>query len=203
MPVVEKQLDIMAVLKGETAHAHQQVERLMPFFAEGLSLKIYAQTLSALLGFFQPMEQKLAAISEWDAVGIDLAKRQRSHLLRADLRALGMAEPEISATPRCAHLPATGNWAAGFGCLYVLEGSTLGGKMIAHEMQRRFGIDQSSGASFFLSYGEDVGEMWRDFCRAVRAYVNTSARASFAVQAATETFQSLEAWIRKANTNGQ
>lgn len=69
MPLAEDQLDIMASLKDHTAEAHQQVERLMPFFADQLRLGTYAATLSAFLGFFEPMEHRLAAIPGWRLSG--------------------------------------------------------------------------------------------------------------------------------------
>lgn len=203
MPVAEDELDIMASLKDHTAEAHQQVERLMPFFADPFSLGTYTATLSAFLGFFEPLEHKLAAVPGWEAAGIDLAKRRRSHLLRADLRALGMPESELSATPRCDNLPDPGNCAVGLGCLYVLEGSTLGGQLIARELERRLGFDQNPGASFFTTHGKDVGAMWKEFCLSVRTYVNTPARRADALKAAQETFQSFETWMRKACGHGE
>lgn len=210
MPVPEKTVlildherDIMASLKRHTADAHKQVESLMPFFTEELSVETYTATLRAFLGFFEPVERKLAVIPAWETVPIDLATRRRAHLLRADMRALGMPESEISATPECRDLPATGNCAAGLGCLYVLEGSTLGGQLIAREMERRFGLDRHSGASFFSSHGKDVGAMWKEFCRAVRSYVNTPDRRAAAVNAATQTFHSFESWMRKASGSGE
>ena len=102
---------------------------------------------------------------------IDFAQRQRAHLLRADLQALGMKDSTVASLPRCQELPKIDDCFDGLGCLYVLEGSTLGGKLIARELERRFGLDQQSGAAFFNSYGADVGSMWMEFCLAVRTYV--------------------------------
>lgn len=203
MSILEDELDIMAALKSGTAESHRRIERLMPFFDDQLSPGRYRATLYSFLGFFAPMERRLAAIAGWETTGLDPVKRRRSHLLRADLQALGMPESEIAATPESCYLPTISNCADGLGCLYVLEGSTLGGQLIAQEVQRKFGIAPVSGVSFFSSHGVGVGAMWREFGRIVRAHVNTAAKRTAALQAATETFQTFESWIRRANDYGE
>lgn len=193
MQVLESDPDVMAALKANTARQHQEVERLMPFFDEHLSLGIYRETLVAFLGFYEPVEDELTSISGWQTVGLDPTRRLRANLLRTDLRALGLPESIFPSLPRCEDLPELDNCFDGLGCLYVLEGSTLGGQLIARELHRRLGIDQQSGAAFFHSYGADVGSMWKEFCAAVRESVDTPIKLQSAVTAAKRTFASFAA----------
>jgi heme oxygenase len=87
--------------------------------------------------------------------------------------------------------------------MYVLEGSTLGGQLIAREIQAKFGIDERSGTAFFHSHGNNVGKMWMDFSAIVRKYVDSLAKQTAALNAAQSTFIKLEGWARKVGFNGQ
>ncbi len=190
--------DVMAVLKSSTAEQHQTLENLMPFFREQFSLQDYTRTLAAFLGFFEPVEQALRESADWSDVGIDIHDRSRAPLLRNDLIALGLSASQIASLPRSTSMPPIHNLESALGCLYVLEGSTLGGQVIGRELARRFAIDASSGASFFLSHGSRVGEMWREFCAVVRNHIQQPDCQRLAVDAARQTFSSLEHWMRKA-----
>jgi len=203
MPVLQSDLDIMTALKVETADLHKRVERLMPFFNENLSFERYAGTLASFLGFYERIEHNLTKIRDWKAVGIDLYERQRAPLLRSDLRALGLTPQQIAELPRCHDLPRLEDASDGLGCLYVLEGSTLGGQLIARELSRRFEIDGNSGASFFHSYGFNVGGKWMEFCSVVRRYVDDSGKRSKLLSSASNTFNSFEKWMQRGVLNEQ
>jgi heme oxygenase len=139
-----KQIDLIAVLKSNTAAYHRSVEELMPFFRRDFSLEEYVRTLEAFFGFFDPIEQLLSDAVNWSNIGFDFPARRRAHLLRADLRALGSTESSVEEIGRCTRLPAILNQDAALGCLYVLEGSRLGGVIISRELERRFGIGERS-----------------------------------------------------------
>ena len=56
------------------------------------------------------------------------------------------------------------NAAKALGCLYVLEGATLGGVLIARHVRASLGFDGDAGSAFYLGYGPRTGAMWRGFC---------------------------------------
>jgi heme oxygenase len=203
MQTLEVEFDIMAALKSSTAPQHKAVEQLMPFFKPGFTLQQYTDMLAAFLGFFEPLEAELVTILGWPTIGIDLSHRQRAHFLRRDLRVLGLSDSAIAAIPRCDDLPEMKNRYNGLGCLYVLEGSTLGGQLIARELSRCFNIDETSGASFFLSHGSHTGEMWKEYCAMVRTYVNDPIKQQAAVHTAAETFEKFDLWMREAGLNAE
>jgi heme oxygenase (biliverdin-IX-beta and delta-forming) len=134
----------------------------------------------------------------WSNIGFDFPARRRAHLLRADLRALGSTESSVEEIGRCTRLPAILNQDAALGCLYVQEGSRLGGVIISRELERRFGIGERSGASFFSSSGPEVGGLWKEFCSLLRQRVEGEPARHQCLEAAEETFASLEFWIREA-----
>ena len=191
----------MTALKTGTIEQHAAIERIMPFFKNDFSLEAYIRVLKAFLGFFEPVERDLRSIATRDSFGFNIDRRQRANLLRIDLLALGVTSAETALIPRCNHLPRLENVDDGLGCLYVLEGSTLGGQLIAREVQTRFGIGQKTGAGFFHGYGSQTGVKWREFCTSVRIYAAGDKSQSAIVQSARSTFGLLESWMRKANFN--
>jgi heme oxygenase len=52
---------------------------------------------------------------------------------------------------------------ASLGCMYVLEGSTLGSQILSRSFKERFGIADHNGGAFFYGYGELTVSMWRRF----------------------------------------
>lgn len=191
-------IDIMALLKADTAEQHRHVEQLMPFFRKDFSITAYRHTLEAFFGFHAGVERRLAAITNWDQAGIRPADLARSHLLRDDLLALGLSDPMISDLPRFEGLRQFRGLAHGLGCLYVLEGSLLGGQFIARELARRFGIDHASGSSFFSGGGCQVGARWAKFCQHLRDYCDSDAKASLVSASARDTFSAFETWMLEA-----
>jgi heme oxygenase len=199
MQAIENDLDIMAILKAGTSEPHGAIEKIMPFFRNDFSLEDYARVLKAFLGFFEPVERELASISTWNLVGLNLNERLRSNLLRADLLAFGVSTSEMALIPRCDDLPSLTNLDEGFGCLYVLEGSTLGGQLITCRVQALFAVGEEVGITFFHGYGSHTGAMWRDFCAVVRKHVDRNKNQTTILTAARSTFEKLESWMRKAD----
>ena len=201
MQAVGSDLDIMAVLKEATRERHEAVEKIMPFFEDDFSLEDYVSVLKTFLGFFEPIERELASITTWHLAGFDIERRLRSHLLRADLLALGVSDNEIARIPPCVDLPCLSTVDQGFGCLYVLEGSTLGGQVISRQVQSRIATSAETGGKFFHGYGNQTGLMWREFCSALREHSDTSQNRSAIITAAEDTFEKMESWMRKAYLN--
>ena len=96
-------------------------------------------------------ERWLSAVPELDGV-----PRRRAALVRAGLRALGL-EPGPAGPPA----PRLGGVPEALGFLYVVEGSTLGGRMILREVAARTG--DTAGLDFMDPYGARTGEAWRAF----------------------------------------
>lgn len=81
--------------------------------------------------------------------------------------------------------------AAALGMLYVLEGSTLGGRLI----RRR--IEASGGGSdlpiaFIDPYGDSTGQRWRDFLTVLEREVKGEAALAEAVEGAVAAFLHVE-----------
>lgn len=49
------------------------------------------------------------------------------------------------------------------GIMYVVEGSTLGGRFILKNIQQSLGFNEENGASYFSGYGNKTGSFWKKF----------------------------------------
>ncbi|MET1022968.1 MAG: biliverdin-producing heme oxygenase [Pseudoxanthomonas sp.] len=145
-------------LRDATAQAHAQVEALphMPDLAAGtLTPTRYAQVLRRHLALLAPWETAHAAwldalaLHGWDY-------RRRTPALRHDLAALGAGTAhDLFETP-----PAPSQ-AYAWGMLYVVEGSLLGGRVIARALRARQPALSSALAYFDLGSQEPAA--WRRF----------------------------------------
>lgn len=189
-------MSILQRLKSETLAWHQQVEQRVDVMHRLQTTSDYRGLLTAFYGFYAPLEAQLAKI-DWKPVGIDWTERSKVHLLERDLHVVGAEAAEIA---RCEQLPWLADEAHALGCLYVLEGATLGGQYIERQLAQQLHITPESGAAFFHSYGERRGEMWNLFREVLVNFATTAERENAMVRAATDTFQKLDAWLAKGLT---
>jgi heme oxygenase len=187
---------ILELLKERTRDLHTQVERTVDLPTRLQSRLLYASLLSRFYGFYGPLEDRLAAVEGLAAAALEFEGRRKAPLLRDDLTALGLGEADIRSLPRCERLPSVTDTGDALGCLYVLEGATLGGQVVRRLVEQRLGLAAGRGCSFFDSYGERVGVMWREFRRFVEGYVMaTPGAGDRVIAAAVGTFSSLDRWV--------
>ncbi|GAA4048264.1 biliverdin-producing heme oxygenase [Hymenobacter glaciei] len=145
-----------------------------------------AHFLARMYGFVQPYEAALhrhaAALGpEWQ-----LEQRYRAPLILEDLARLGYpGQP-----PLCPTLPPLDTRAQLLGAMYVLEGSSLGGQVIARHLAAA-GIE---GRSFFAGRAERTGPLWKQFGQLLEAAA-AAEDADAVVASAILTFQTLAAWL--------
>jgi heme oxygenase len=110
-----------------------------------------------------------------------LARARRQPALRDDLGALG--RPVLPATSGIVELDGV---AAAVGVMYVLEGSRLGGSVVARHVLVTLGPDVP--CAFFGGGGVEPGRRWSAFRDAARAALVTTAEVERAVAEAARTF---------------
>lgn len=190
---------ILEELRRATRDRHERIEARFEVARPGLTRTAYRDALGRLWGFYAPCEPRLEAIPGSAELGLDLPVRRKSPLLRRDLRLLGMAEAGVDALPVFPFTAPTEPCGIPelLGTLYVLEGATLGGRIIVGHLTRTLKIDAGSGAAFFASYGERVAARWREFLAALTA---STAAADGAgryriIAAACAAFDRFETWV--------
>ena len=176
---------LFARLKSGTEQQHQEIETLIDPMKNFASLEAYKAHLLKTWTFYRPLEANLAAL-DWNAVGIDFVSRRKAPLLEEDMRFLGV--PHSPTEERKQPLDRI-NLDFALGCLYVLEGATLGGQIISRHLAK-LGIEPENGGRFFNGYGPKTGEMWKSFQTSATNYCVAEAQIEQAVMGARATFTS-------------
>lgn len=148
----------------------------------------YVILLRSLYGFYAPL-QDLIFRHVSPAHLPDVASRRSAALILDDLETLGEDTRNLE---RCTSLPQVSNGSQAFGALYVLEGSSLGGRIISRMMKSKENLPlESGGLRFFEGYGKETGEKWKAFVEAL----NKQPEHAAIVAAANQTFQSFQNWM--------
>lgn len=184
-------VNLLERLKAETRPAHRRIEQAVGIERRVASLPTYRTLLARFYGFHFAWEPEAAA-ALGDPGFFD--PRRKTHLLARDLMALGASEDDLMRLPHLRTPLSPGDRAAAWGALYVIEGSTLGGTLIAKQVERELGLTAGSGCSYFRSYGPDLGPMWKAFGRHLLDL--SQPRFDDAVVAsANRTFETLRVWL--------
>ena len=174
---------LFARLKSGTEQQHREIEGLIDPLRNFSSLDAYKCHVFKSWRFYRSMETGLAAL-DWSRVGIDIAARRKLPLLERDLDALGI--PRSHAPDDWAPLtPIDMDFA--LGCMYVVEGATLGGQVISRHLAK-LGIGPNNGGCFFNGYGTRTGEMWKSFQASAISYCVTEDQICQAVNGAKSAF---------------
>lgn len=174
-------------LKHETAKGHREAEEvLLPRLTAIQSAEDYRAVIKMFYGFFLPVEKVLRGYVK-PSVLADVNERRSSKLLIEDLETLGCTAADA---PLCKDLPGIDSVAKSFGAMYVLEGSTLGGRMIAKMLAKNEAVPPDA-LRFFKGYGEDTGAKWKAFVEAI----NQQPDVPTMIEGAAQTFESMKTWM--------
>jgi heme oxygenase len=180
-------------LKRETAEVHQRLDAQLGLLDPSLDVHRYRRVLETLYGFYVPVETDLARLAAAESpLGFPL--RARAELLERDLLALGRSPADLAALPRCHDRPELSCVEDLAGCLYVLEGASLGGQVLAPLLHRRLGLAKGSGAGFFAGDEEGTLPRWTAVVAWLDGLPRTGASTTKIIGTATATFDALARW---------
>ena len=179
--------DLRQSLRAATSEIHANLHLHAGFAAiqDGtIGLVAYRSLLVRLYGFHVAFEA---------AVGVS---SDRSDWLQEDLTALSVSRnTPLEKIPRCAALPAFDTPASRLGALYVVEGSTLGGRQLARGLDQLLGQAGNVGRRFFHGRGADTTPAWNAFLARMTSSERTAADHTETVEAAVKTFSIYEEWL--------
>lgn len=187
-------MTLLERLKIETRPAHDRIEQAIDLDRRISSRDAYRDLLIRFYGFHIAWEP--AALESAPDKGF-FQSRCKADLLVKDLKALGMKDDEIIRLPQCTALMPLAEPAAVLGSMYVVEGSTLGGAIIAHEVERRLGMKADTGCAYFRSYGRDIAVMWKQFGAELLA-ASSPETDDVIVETAQKTFDVMHDWLCEA-----
>jgi heme oxygenase (biliverdin-IX-beta and delta-forming) len=188
-------VSILKRLRAETSERHAGLEQRMTVMDPRLSRADYRELLEGFFGFYAPLEARLGASPAWAELACDFAARRKVPRLEKDLMALGKTAEELTRSPRCAELPDLDTIPQVLGCLYVIEGATLGGQVITRHLLAQHGITPETGGAFFAGYGAETGPQWQAFGAMITAAAERFGAADEIVASANRTFETLDRWL--------
>lgn len=194
---------ILLELRGSTAPYHERLENRLGLFDRVDSRRAYAEVLCRFYGFYASFEEKVNARPEWQSLAFPFADREKQHLLWEDLCNLGFSQEELRRIPICSasDLPELTTFAQILGCCYVLEGATLGGRIISRYFAGSLGLTAATGLSFYSGYREQTGRMWNAFGAFLTDYVRRAGSeeqgplSKEIIRSACECFEAIERWV--------
>jgi heme oxygenase len=165
------EVSVLQELKQKTAAHHRALEETAGIWDGLTSEPLYATLLIRFWGVYSAGESRLAALEELPRWLPDLSQRWKLSALESDLMDLGIPSESWGSRTSEPEIPTV---AAAFGWLYVFEGSTLGGRMIARQVNKTLGLGPQNGCHFFSSYGTEVTPMWKRFGESLESFCRSN-----------------------------
>lgn len=180
-------------LRLETRDHHDRIELAFDLDGRLASRAAYRDLLVRLHGFHSGFE----AAARPRLSGTDFARYlDRGALIARDIAALDAASGALGVNAEAHEGPPLElpDRASALGALYVVEGSILGGVLIAKEVGRRLGLSAEGGAAFFAGHGRETARTWAEFCRMLDAEAGSEI-GDEAIASAGRTYRVMQAWL--------
>jgi heme oxygenase len=181
-PRVAEKRDWLLLLRSATRKDHRLTEDAFNLGEMVASETCYKARLGSIYRIYLALEPSLEGSQIWQETGLDFSNRQKLPLLIKDLIELDeipadamLGAPNLTSCPKA------------LGCLYVLEGSTLGAQIIRKRVMADLGPDVPT--RFFTGYGSATGRMWKGFGAALNRYCDEQGGMEEIIQAAISTFR--------------
>lgn len=181
------------------------MRRTAGFFSElaacQLPLESYVGQLRALAVIHGVLEQTLAECTDERVASVWRADMRKLPLLELDLRyfeprAVADLKESVHAAQQAVkriRLQSIEQPLSLLACVYVLEGSTLGARVLRPLVARALMLTGEDGLSYLHSYGTTVHQRWTQFQARMNALQLSTIEREQIDQAANEFFASLEA----------
>lgn len=160
-------LDFLNTLKTQTAAAHKKLENLpvsSSILSPEMKINDYAHYLKLMHNVHEDVEENVYPLL-YSTIN-DLEERKKKHLIEEDLDYLKYTKPAEILVFNTENLTIP----FALGILYVVEGSTLGGRFILKNIETLHGLDNGQGVSYFTGYGNKTGSQWKNFLYLLTQY---------------------------------
>lgn len=191
MPAVSQQVtdNFIALLRSETAPQHAKLETSAvskALLSDNVSLNDYVRYLIKMKSVIAFCEKTIFPLVK--NIIYDIENRRKLALINKDLEQFG-----INNTVENDYCPFQHNDSTGFaaGYMYVIEGSTLGGRVILKHIQSKLGIDENKNGAFFAGYGLLTGSSWKKFLRMLADYTYEMQCSDEVIEGAKHAFRSI------------
>lgn len=175
------------LLRSATGEVHERLHGhrgLAAVKAGTIGRAEYTALLARLYGFYRPFEV---------AAGVP---PERTAWLQADLTVFGVDRDMSAALPCCRAFPRYASPDFLLGAHYVVEGSALGGRGLARQLDALLGPHETAGRAFFNGHGVATGAVWRAYLARLSAAPNGPADQAAVIEGAAATFAIFEQWLQ-------
>lgn len=175
-------------IKSKTADSHRKLESL-PISASILSPSMKTADYIHYLCLMHDVHKNVEELIYPMLSGIiaDLNERKKKHLIEEDLLYLNHNKSASNNVFDSANLTVP----FALGILYVVEGSTLGGRFILKNIMTVPGLDKDQGISYFKGYGEKTGSYWKSFLTFLESYEKKYNCGNTIIEGAVYAFDSI------------
>lgn len=194
---------LRALLRDATRAAHHRIDHhpmLAPLLRPGLSWSHYLLVVHVFLNFYHTLQPRLTtALAHLPGAPGGYVLADRIAWLQQDLLDLADQATGVDHAARVDYaglanvrwgLPTLTQAPALAGALYVVEGSALGGLMIAKQLHATLGVDANRGARFFNGWGDATPQKWHNYWQFAALICPVDAAAQ-AAAAAASVFEAL------------
>lgn len=180
-------------IKEQTAVHHLELEKiLIPIIRAIKSQQDYTVVLNLFFGYFNALEEQIANFIPSQLT--DYGHRRKAKLIANDLNYL---DSPLPTTAQKGQLPEIASSLQALGALYVMEGSTLGGKIIAKMISKQLSLE-TEALSFFNGYGDATDSMWAVFTGILNESAQNEEEETTIINAANQTFIKFKSYIETA-----
>ena len=175
-------------IKERSGSSHQALEKVIISHIRSIHcIEDYQDLLRLFYGYYKPLEEK---IREQLSRSLIWSNSRQAELLENDLTRLNHP---VSDLLLCNTLPAVGNKLQALAALYVLEGSTLGGKYILMMIRKQIQLESGVGDTFFTGHGNDTEKNWQRFKLILDEEISEPQQEEF-LSSVNETFERFKKW---------
>jgi heme oxygenase len=157
-PAVFAGTNLLSYLRSETRSSHTQIELVMGLEGD-FTIARYVQALQTFEAYLTVWEPAISAVLN-EADRKWFLARSRTAWAQKDLACLHANTRHDAVSSLKIDVPSR---SFAYGAMYVIEGSSLGGEIIAERVRLRHGLEPHTGALFFGGRGEKAGVLWREF----------------------------------------
>lgn len=129
----------------------------------------------------------------------DMDNRYKSKYLQQDLNNLNV-NAVTNSNPVSSNIT-DNSTAFALGIMYVVEGSSLGGRVILKNIQSALGYDENNGARYFAGYGQTTGSSWKNFLAMMTEYQEKTQSEAQIIAGANYAFNAIAKHLKDNSSN--
>ncbi len=193
-------MDVLERLREGTRGAHDRLE------AAAMSGRIMDGSLGAeeykqLIQVHYIVHRELEALLEEKKVEehfpeLHMKEREKMPLLKKDVEELAINREKLNA-PAAGQLPQLEEPYGPLGCIYVMEGATLGGMVIVKSLRKNEQLAGIDNFHYFGCYGSGTSRQWKSFLEVLKEKGQGEEAKEQIVKAARMTYEFFEANFKK------